>query len=87
MNEDFFDDLQVVISSTPSDDQLLVMGEFNARVGHGDDMDQSWLGVKGRFGVGRLNENGEHLLTLCAVHELCIVKIMFVKKRIHQPTW
>ena len=74
MKDEFFDDLQVVISSTPPDDLLLVMGDFNARVGCGDDMDPSWLGVKGKFGVGRLNENGEHLLTFCAMcdeHHVC----------------
>ena len=52
MKDNFFDDLQVVISSTPPDDLLLVMGDFNVRVGYGGDMDPSWLGVKGKFGVG-----------------------------------
>ena len=57
MKDQFFDDLQVVISSTSPDDLLLVMGGFNARVGYGGDSDPSWLGVRGVFGVGRLNEN------------------------------
>ena len=41
-----------MISSAPADDLLLVMGEFNTRVGYGDDSDPSWLGVRGMFGVG-----------------------------------
>ena len=73
MRDQFFDDLQAVISSTPPDDLLLVMGDFNARVGCGDDTDPSWLGVRGMFGVGRLNENGEHLLSFCALNELCVM--------------
>ena len=56
-----FDDLQAVISSAPPDDLLLVMGDFNARVGCGEVVDPSWLGVRGMFGVGKLNDNGEHL--------------------------
>ena len=82
-----FDDLQAVISSTPPDDLLLVMGDFNARVGCGDDTDPSWLGVRGMFGVGRLNENGEHLLSFCALNGLCVMNTMFAKRRIHQYTW
>ena len=57
MKDQFFDDLQVVISSTFPDDLLFMMGDFNARVGYGGDSDPSWLGVRGVFGVGRLNEN------------------------------
>jgi len=87
IKDQFFDDLQVVINSAPPDDLLLVMGDFNARVGCGEDLDPSWLGVGGMFGVGKLNENGEHLLSFCAMNELCIMNTMFAKKRIHQYTW
>ena len=41
MKDQFFDDLQAVVSSTPPDDLLLVMGDFNARVGYGGDSDPS----------------------------------------------
>jgi len=77
-----FDDLQAVISSAPPDNLLLVMGDFNARVGCGEVVDPSWLGVRGMFGVGKLNENGEHLLSFCALNELCLMNTMFAKKRI-----
>ena len=76
-----------MISSTLPDDLLLVMGDFIARVGCGDDTDPLWLRVKGMFGVGHLNEKGEHLLTFCAVNELCVMNTMFAKKRIYQYTW
>ena len=39
------------------------------------------------FHVGQLNENGEHLLSFCAMNELCIMKTMFAKNRIHLYTW
>jgi len=82
-----FDDLQAVISSAPPDDLLLVMGDFNARVGCGEVMGSSCLKVRGMFGVGILNENGEHLLSFCALNKLCVMNTMFAKKKIHQYTW
>ena len=70
-----------MIISTPPDDLLLVMGDFNTRVGCGGDPDPSWLGVRGMFGVGRLNENGEHLLSFCALNNLYIMNTMFAKNK------
>ena len=49
MKDRLYDDLQTVISSTSLDDLLLVVGDFNAIVGCGDDMDPSWLGVRGSY--------------------------------------
>ena len=57
-----------MVSSTPPDDLLLVMGDFNARVGCGDDMNPSWLGVRGRFGVGLLNE----MAIICLLSAHCM---------------
>ena len=42
MKDQFFDDLQAVISSAPPDDLLLVMGgDFTARLEYGGDSDPS----------------------------------------------
>ena len=43
------------------------MGDFNARVGYEG---PSWFGVRGEFGVGKMNDIGEHLLSFCAINEL-----------------
>ena len=86
LRDQFYDDLQAVISLAPPDDLLLVIGDCNARVGCGDETDSSWLGVRGRYGVGQMNENGEHLLSFCALNELCIMNTMFAKKKIYQYT-
>ena len=40
-----------------------------------------------KFGVGRLNENREHLLIFCTMNGLCVMNTMFAKKRIYQYTW
>jgi len=59
-----------VISSAPPDDLLLVMGD--SLMQELDVEKSSWLGVRGMFGVGKLNENGEHLLSFCVMNELCV---------------
>ena len=43
--DQFFDDLQAIISSTSPDDFLLVIGNFNARVGYGGDTDPDYFTV------------------------------------------
>jgi len=38
------------------------------------------------FGVGKINESGESLLSFCALNQLCVMNTMFEKKRIQQYT-
>ena len=89
VKEKFYDDLQAVISSVPSSDVLLVMGDFNPMVGcvSNSASESLWDGVQGNFGVGKINESGESLLSFCALNQLCVMNTMFEKKRIQQYTW
>jgi len=56
VKETFYDDLQVVINSVPSSDMVLVMGDFNARVGcvSNSGSESLWDGVQRKFGVGKM---------------------------------
>ena len=83
VKDQFFDDLQHVVDGISNDDLLLVMGDFNARVGCGD----PWDGVRGCHGVGHINDNGEALLSWCAQNSLIVMNTMFQKKTIHRYTW
>lgn len=82
----FFDDLQGVVDSICAKDLLVVVGDFNARVGCGARGDLC-VGVCGLHGVGQMNENGEALLFWCAQNGLGVMNTMFQKKKIHQYTW
>ena len=67
----FYDELDQLISAVHERDMLVVMGDFNARVGRDH---ETCKGVLGRHGLERDvidNDNGHRLLELCANHGLC----------------
>ena len=66
------------------EDLLLLIGDFNARVGSSDGGADMWRSVRGSRGVGRSNESGEALLAFCAVNEPAIMNNMF--ESIHGST-
>eukprot|EP00745_Piridium_sociabile_P018132 TRINITY_DN26983_c0_g1_i10.p1 TRINITY_DN26983_c0_g1~~TRINITY_DN26983_c0_g1_i10.p1 ORF type:complete len:281 (+),score=56.43 TRINITY_DN26983_c0_g1_i10:428-1270(+) len=82
--ERFYEDLDQIIRTTPAGDKLVILGDFNARVGKDS---SSWDGVLGRHGVGKLNSNGVLLLSKCAEHHLCITNTMFRLADKYKTTW
>ena len=68
----------------PNNEQLVLMGDFNARVGADHDTCPSCLG---QFGVGKMNENGQRLLELCTYHKLCIANSYYWSKPQHNVSW
>ena len=81
----FYDQLQRTVTEVPDTDMLLVVGDFNARVGKTHRGD--WHGVVGEHGTGVRNENGEALLTFCAVTGLLITNTCFRKAPQFRNTW
>ena len=68
-------------------DILIVLGDFNARVGKGERVDDLGKGVRGRHGIGTCSEAGEDLLEFCAVNNLTITNTWFEKLEVHLTTW
>ena len=87
--DEFYADLQKSLDGVDRNDVLLLLGDFNARVGSNEKFTgmSSWDGVKGCHGVGKMNESGEALLSFCALNELVIMNTTFEKKDIHKYTW
>ena len=69
VKDKFYDDLDSVISATLRTDKLILLGDFNTRVGTGH---QTWEGVIGTEGIGKCNSNGLLLLKKCEEHELLL---------------
>ncbi|XP_047112328.1 craniofacial development protein 2-like [Schistocerca piceifrons] len=80
----FYQDLRRVLRDIPSADKLLLLGDFNVRVGNDF---SAWNGVLGRHGIGKCNSNGLDLLTLCAEFELCLTNTYFRLPEKYKTTW
>ena len=74
MNEidDFFADLQQLIDKTPAGDILMVMGDFNAKVGK-----EVTDGITGKHGLGSRNEAGENLVEFSGANDLIFCNTWF----------
>ena len=70
----FYNDLDSVISAIHRTDKLILLGDFNVRVGTDH---QTWEGVVGTEVVGKCNSNDLLLLKKCAEHELLITNTDF----------
>ena len=56
----FYEDLQDLLELTHKKDVILIIGDWNAKVGS-----QETPGVTGKFGLGVENEAGQRLIELC----------------------
>ena len=65
----FYEELNSIILNTPKSDKLMLLGDFNARVGSDNKI---WGDVIGQYGVGKCNSNGLRLLQTCSEHGLLI---------------
>ncbi|XP_065056346.1 uncharacterized protein LOC135684641 [Rhopilema esculentum] len=70
----FYHSLDSLLSETPVADKLILLGDFNARVGKEH---ETWPQALGKFGKGKMNSNGELLLTKCSEHDLAITNTFF----------
>jgi len=57
--DEFYDQLDRVPTSVPYHHELILMGDFNARVGRDSD---AWKKILGKHGLGNENSNGTRLL-------------------------
>ena len=84
VKDKFYNDLDDIISATPRTDKLILLGDFNARVGTDH---QTWEGVIGPEGVGKCNSNGLLLLRKCAEHDLLITNTVFRLPNRNKTSW
>ena len=81
---EFYAALESILQKIPSSDKVILMGDFNARVGSNS---QLWEGALGTHGIGKVNDNGLLLLELCVKHNLSISNTFFQQKDKYKTTW
>ena len=84
VKEAFYEELSTLVKDTPSSDKLILLGDFNARVGADC---RSWKGVLGPHGTGKLNSNGLMLLSFCAESHLTITNTLFRQADKYKTSW
>ena len=84
VKEEFYSQLDSILSTVPKDDKIILLGDFNARVGRDREL---WTGTIGKEGVGKVNANGTLLLTKCAEHNLVITNTLFRQKNRYKVSW
>lgn len=82
--EEFYNRLSATLDEVARADVLVLMGDFNAKVGSDN---AGWETVMGRNGLGTMNENGRKLVELCAKYDLVIGGTLFPHKEHHKYTW
>ena len=72
----FHEDLQDLLELTPKKDVLLIIGDWNAKVGS-----EEIPGATGKFGLGVQNEAGQRIIGFCQENALVIANTLFQLKR------
>nr|VZI42142.1 unnamed protein product [Spirometra erinaceieuropaei] len=70
----FYEDLHALLASVPKADKLIVLGDFNTRVGTDHAV---WRGLLSPSGLNGYNDNGLLLLRTCAEHRLILTNTFF----------
>ena len=82
--ENFYESLKTTIGRVPRSDKLIVLGDFNARVGRDH---ETWERVIGHHGMGNENANGSLLLNMCAEYQLTITNTLFQQANKYKTSW
>ena len=87
----FYDGLNKMLGTIGSQEEVFILGDFNARVSrstttHPEELDESI--IVGPFGLNHTNDNGERLLALCEGSKIGILRVMstFFQHQ-HYGTW
>lgn len=80
--EKFYEDIDNGMKQLKSQDVKIIMGDFNAKVGHGRNED-----IVGPWGLGEINERGERLIDWCRENEFMISNTWYKNHVRRRYTW
>ena len=83
--DEFYQALQSSIDKTDKGDIILLMGDFNARVG--PEQASSPHSAIGKHAIDKQNQNGRRLVDFCLLNEFIVTNTFFPHKKVHRTTW
>ena len=84
IKDKLYEDLHSLTAAVPKLEKLIILGDFNVRVGTDH---KTWENVIGKNGTGNRNSNGPLLLQFCAEHELLITNTVFRLSARNRTSW
>ena len=84
VKDKFYEELETLISTVSQSNILILLGDFNARVGKNY---QTWQGVLGHHGISKCNSKGLWLLKTCISHGLTITNTIFRLPTCNKTSW
>ena len=76
--------MEALISTVSQSDKLILLGDFNARVGKNH---HAWEGVLGHHGIGKCYSNGLRLFKSCTSFGLIITNTLFRLPTRNKTSW
>ncbi|CAF4625792.1 unnamed protein product, partial [Rotaria sp. Silwood2] len=83
--DEFYKILQETIDKTHKSDMIMIMGDFNARVGV--EQANTAGGTVGKHAIDKQNQNGSRLVDFCLFNSFIVTNTFFPHKTVHQGTW
>ncbi|XP_008486054.1 craniofacial development protein 2-like, partial [Diaphorina citri] len=80
--EEMYDEIQKLLDETKGGDNIILMGDWNAAVGEGEEAP-----FVGPYGLGNRNERGNRLIEFCAKNKLIITNTWFKHHKRRRYTW
>lgn len=77
-----YDQVQEVLDKQRGSENVIIMGDFNAVVGEGEDGKEV-----GKFGLGVRNERGDKLVEFCRRNRFVVTNTWFHQHRRRRYTW
>ncbi|XP_072030789.1 craniofacial development protein 2-like [Amphiura filiformis] len=81
----FYQQLHGIMTTIPKKDVLLVIGDWNTKVG--PDAYPTWQGTAGKFGLGVTNDRGHNLLEFAKFYDLVLANTLHPQKESRKATW
>lgn len=81
--EEVYEQMEKVIETIKGEENLIIMGDWNAIVGEG----KREKNITGKYGLGKRNDRGDRMVEFCAKHDLIITNTCFDHHPRRRYTW